>query len=171
MRKLLPCRHCTWRRAYLTSGWTSEAGPPGYSPPECGLRSCVGSLTGELFPNHRGGTQQYSTGLSRLGHSPSEEQTNEITHPRATSGRLARSQPKSETCALEVVLMGPPLPCTHCPLGLYFPAEHSTISGGIAFTYPKPQSRPVVVLVLSPQIRTSQANTRTESNRQHAHGN
>lgn len=65
------------------------------------FRSCVWSQTGELSPDHREGGQQHSVWLSRSGQSPSKEQTNEISRPWARSGRLARSQPKSQTSPLQ----------------------------------------------------------------------
>lgn len=102
--------------------------------------SCVWSLTGELFPNHREGVQPYSTWLSRLGQSPSKEQTNEITHPWARSGRLAWSQPKSGIRSHAAVLTGPhPLSCAPSSLRASQPSN-STLSGGIAILYPHSQS-------------------------------
>lgn len=105
------------------------------------LCSCVWSLTEELFPNHREGAQQYSTSLSRLGQSPSKEQTNEITHPWARGGRLAQSQPKSETCSQASMLTGPhPLVCAPSSLSASQPSN-STVSGGTAIPHPNPESQ------------------------------
>lgn len=62
-----------------------------------------------LFPSHREGAKRYSTRLSRSGQSPRKEQTDKITCPWARSGRLARSQPSSETGFSAAALTGPPL--------------------------------------------------------------